>query len=114
MNIEDLRDFCLSIEGAIECTPFDDVTLVFKIYEKMFAVIPLDSERLSISLKCDPEKAIELREHYNCVEAAWHFNKKYWNTIYPNGDMKDDDIQFWIEHSVSEVVKKVPKKLKQK
>ena len=108
MNIEDLREYCLSIEGTEECLPFDDVTLVYKVMGKMFALIPLDRDLLSISVKCDPEKAIELRERYAAVEAAYHFNKKYWNTIYPNQDMDDKEIKKWIRHSVGEIIKKLP------
>ena len=110
MNVEELHKYCLSIKGASESFPFDDVSLVLKVLDKMFALIPLDNPELSISLKCDPEKAIELRERYASVEPAYHFNKKYWNTIYPNGDMNDEDVKFWIRHSVDEVVKKLPKK----
>ena len=110
MNIEELREFCLSIKGAFECLPFDEYSLVFKVLDKMFALLPLDRDRLCISIKCDPEKAIELRERYNAVEPAWHFNKKYWNTIYLNNDMDDEEVKKWIQHSVDEVVKKLPKK----
>ena len=109
MNIEELREYCLSLKGATEGFPFDDVNLVLKVESKMFALIPLDNPGLQISLKCDPEKAIELREKYPCVEAAYHFNKKYWNTIYPNREMKDEDVKSWIRHSVDEVIKKLPK-----
>ena len=109
MHIEELREYCLSLKGACEGFPFDDVTLVFKVLKKMFAVIPLDNPELCISLKCDPEKAIELREKYACVEPAWHFNKKYWNTIYVNRRMSDEDVKFWIRHSIDEVLKKLPK-----
>lgn len=108
MNIEELREYCLSIEGTEECLPFDDVTLVYKVMGKMFALIPLDRDLLSISVKCDPEKAIELRERYAAVEAAYHFNKKYWNTIYPNQDMDDKEIKKWIRHSVGEIIRKLP------
>ena len=108
MNIEELREYCLSIEGTEECLPFDDVTLVYKVMGKMFALIPLDRDLLSISVKCDPEKAIELRERYAAVEAAYHFNKKYWNTIYPNQDMDDKEIKKWIRHSVDEIIRKLP------
>lgn len=76
----------------------------------MFALIPLDAESLYIALKCDPERAIELRERYSSVEGAYHFNKKYWNMIYMDRDMSDEDIKFWIRHSVEEVLKKLPKK----
>jgi len=111
MNIEELRDYCLSLKGAGESFPFDDVSLVFKVLNKMFALIPIDEPELSIALKCDPEKAIELREKYSCVEAAYHFHKKYWNTIYLNRQMSDETVKFWIRHSVDEVLKKLPKQV---
>ena len=76
---------------------------------KMYALIPLDTEICSISVKCNPEKAIELREHYQAVEEAWHFNKKYWNKLLPNKDMDDAEIKCWILHSVDEVISKLPK-----
>jgi len=108
MNIEELREYCLSIKGVEECLPFDDVSLVFKVMGKMFALLPLESDLLSISVKCDPDIAIELRDRYDAVEGAYHFNKKYWNTLYPNRDMDDKDIKKWIRHSVDEVFKKLP------
>ena len=111
MHIEELREYCLSLKGAGESFPFDDVSLVFKVMNKMFALIPIDATELNISLKCDPEKAIELREKYSCVEPAWHFHKKYWNTIYLNRKMSDEDVKFWIRHSVDEVIKKLPKQV---
>lgn len=110
MNIEQLYDYCLSIPGAEATTPFDDVTLVMKVCGKMFALIPLDAERLSISLKCDSETAIELRERYASVVGAYHFNKKYWNTVFVNGDLPDEELKKWIRHSVDEVLKKLTKK----
>ncbi|MDD4922870.1 MAG: MmcQ/YjbR family DNA-binding protein, partial [Bacteroidales bacterium] len=88
----------------------DDVTMVYKVMGKMFALIPLDSEWLSVSVKCDPENAIELRERFSAVEGAHHFNKHYWNTLYPNQDMDDQEIKIWILHSVEEVIKKLPQK----
>ena len=109
MHIEELRDFCLSLKGVSESFPFDDVSLVFKVLNKMFALIPIDEPELSIALKCDPEKAIELREKYSCVKPAYHFHKKYWNTIYLNRQMNDETVKFWIRHSVDEVLKKLPK-----
>jgi len=110
MNIDELRDYCLSMKGATENMPFEDDYLVFKVLGKWFAVIPLNDPELKISVKCDPDEAIELRERYFCVEAAWHFNKKYWNSIVINSDMDDKTVKHWIKHSVDEVVKKLPKK----
>jgi len=110
MNVEELHEYCLSIKGATDGFPFDDVSLVIKVLGKMFALIPLDNPALQIALKCDPEQAVELRERYACVEPAYHFNKKYWNTIYLNREMPDEDVKKWIHHSVDEVVKKLPKR----
>ncbi|MDR1683378.1 MAG: MmcQ/YjbR family DNA-binding protein [Candidatus Symbiothrix sp.] len=112
MNLEQLHDFCLSIPGATESFPFDEVSLVMKVKNKMFALIPLDEAKVQIAVKCDPEAAIELREHYSAVVPAYHFNKKYWNTIYLNRDMRDEEVEKWIRHSVGEVIKKLPKKIR--
>lgn len=110
MNIEDIFYYCLSIKGAEATTPFDEVTVVMKVMGKMFALIPTDSERLCISLKCDPDEAILLREKYSCVEPAFHMNKTYWNTIYITNEMPAEEVKKWIRHSVDEVIKKLPKK----
>jgi predicted DNA-binding protein (MmcQ/YjbR family) len=111
MNIEELREFCLSVKGATESMPFGDDSLVIKVLDKMFALIPLDIPQLSIALKCDPELAVELRERYISVEPAYHFNKKYWNSISFGRDMNDEEIKKWILHSRDEVLKKLPKKV---
>lgn len=110
MNVEELYEYCLTIKDAEATMPFDDVTMVMKVRGKMFALIPLDAERLCISLKCDPEAALRLREKYNCVEGAYHMNKTYWNCIYMTGEMPDNEIKEWIHHSVDEVIKKLSKK----
>ncbi len=112
MNIEELHEYCLSIKKATEDMPFEDAHLVFRVLNKWFAVTDLDEPELKIALKCDPNKAVELREQYRCVEPAWHFNKKYWNTITLNQDMNDETVKFWIQHSVEEVIKKLPKKIR--
>ncbi len=110
MNIEELRKYCLSLKDATEDMPFEDEYLIFRIFDKWFAVIPLNDPELKISAKCDPAKAVDLRERYHSVEAAWHFNKKYWNSITLNSDMDDETVKYWIRHSIEEVVKKLPKK----
>ena len=110
MDIEALYDYCLSVKGAEATTPFDEVTIVMKVMGKMFALIPTDEERFSISLKCDPEKALQLREEYTGVEGAFHMNKTYWNRIWLDGDMGDDELKRWIDHSVEQVIRKLPKK----
>lgn len=112
MDIQELFDYCMSVPGAEATTPFDEVTIVMKVAGKMFALIPTDHERFSVTLKCDPEKAAILRETYFSVESAFHMNKTYWNTIWLDGDMPDNEIKKWIDHSVEEVVKKLSKKSK--
>ncbi|MDR0833443.1 MAG: MmcQ/YjbR family DNA-binding protein [Candidatus Symbiothrix sp.] len=112
MNIEQLHEYCMTLKGATESFPFDEESLVLKVAGRMFALIPLERPDWQITVKCDPEKAIELRDHYAAVEPAWHFNKTYWNTIYLNRDMNDDTVKEWIRHSVDEVIKKLPKRVR--
>ena len=81
MNIEEVREYCLSLKNTIECFPFDEVSLVFKVENKMFLLLPLDAEEPHVSLKCSTDYVEELREHYTAVEPAYHFNKKYWNKV---------------------------------
>lgn len=111
MDIEQVREFCLSIKGAEECFPFDETILVFKVMGKMFAFMSLDrkAEGFMMNLKCDPEYAIQLREQYEYVIPGFHSNKKYWNSVYFERVKSDNDLKKWIEHSVDEVIKKLPK-----
>lgn len=104
MNIESIREYCLNLKGTTEDFPFDDVSLVLKVQGKMYALIPLDVEEPSISLKCDPEKAIELREHYPAVTPAYHFNKKHWNTVKIDDTITKTLLLEWINHSYDLVV----------
>lgn len=112
MNIEEVREYCLSIKGAEECFPFDETTIVFKVMGKMFAYMGLEYREGGhmISLKCDPEKAMELREKYSSVIPGFHSNKKYWNSVLFEKDVPDDELKSWIKHSVDEVIKKLSKK----
>ncbi len=109
MNIEELREYCLSLPEVTEDFPFDELTLVFKVCGKMFTLTTIDEHPLSINLKCEPELAIELREKYECVTPGYHMNKRLWNTIELNGEMKEPEVKAWINHSYVEVVKKLPK-----
>lgn len=88
--------------------PFGENTLVFKVMDKMFALTNLEGD-LSINLKCDPEKAIELREHFPAVQPGYHMNKKHWNTVYIDGSIDDVRIREWIDHSYDLVVLSLPK-----
>jgi predicted DNA-binding protein (MmcQ/YjbR family) len=112
MNIEEIREYCLSKKASSECLPFDESTLVFKVLDKMFALINLDGE-LRINLKCDPEKAVELREYYSCVIPGFHMNKKYWNSVLLDSSVPDNLLIEWIDHSYDEVVKKMSRKFRE-
>ncbi|WP_339738877.1 MmcQ/YjbR family DNA-binding protein [uncultured Sunxiuqinia sp.] len=109
MNIEELRTWCISKKGVSEDFPFDETTLVFKVMGKMFALTDLEGD-LSINLKCDPEKAVELRELYPSVMPGYHMNKRHWNTILLDGSVPDQLIRQWIDHSYAMVVEKLTKK----
>ncbi len=112
MNIEELREYCLSKKGTTEEFPFDDVTLVFKVSGKLFALTSLDKAH-SVNLKCDPERAIELRETYDAIKPGWHMNKKHWNTVEMDGSLKPELIISLIDHSYDLVVSKLTKKQKE-
>lgn len=111
MNIEIFREHCIKKEGVTEEFPFGENTLVFKVSGKMFALTDVDLFT-SINLKCDPEKAVLLREHYNAVQPGYHMNKKHWNTIVMDGTIPDPLIFQWIDHSYDLVFESLP--LKQK
>ena len=110
MNIESLRDFCLSKPGAEETLPFGPDTLVFKVSGKAFLLVGLDAEDLRVKVKCDPDKALELREEYPCVLPGFHMNKKHWNTIVVDGSVSNALLKEWIDHSYSLVAPKPKKK----
>lgn len=105
MNIEILREYCISKEGAEETFPFGEDTLVFKKDGKIFALANLDGEP-TVNLKCDPAYALELRELHPCVIPGYHMNKKHWNTIILDGSVPDKEIFGWIDHSFELVSKK--------
>lgn len=110
MDIEDIRNFCLSKPCTEETLPFDNDTLVFKVMGKMFALISI-SEADTINLKCEPEYAAELRESHADIVPGWHMNKKYWNTVSLHTGLERDFIISLIEHSYDQVVAGMPKKM---
>lgn len=117
MQIDELRDYCMSKKGVTEEFPFDEVTLVFKVMGKMFCLAGLERwERgePAINLKCDPEKAIELREQYDgSVIGGYHSNKKHWNTIFTDKDMHTHELKKWIDHSYDLVAAKLTRAQKE-
>ena len=106
MNIEEIRKYCIAKPGVTESFPFNDTALVFKAAGKMFAVLDLSDDGRGISLKCDPELAIELREQHPGITPAWHFNKKHWNAILLDGSIPDKEVFAWIDHSYELIVGK--------
>ena len=99
MNIETLREYCLSKPGSEETLPFGPDTLVYKVGGKAFLLTGLDSEEFRFNVKCDPDKAIELREEFPCVLPGWHMNKKHWNTIVVDGSVNNKQLKEWIDWS---------------
>lgn len=114
MNIEELRDYCISKKGVEETLPFGPDTLVFKVLGKVFLIVGLDSNPIEFNVKCDPEKAIELREQHDCVKSGYHMNKKHWNTIIVDGSVTIKLLQSWIDDSYILVAKGLTKVEQQK
>jgi predicted DNA-binding protein (MmcQ/YjbR family) len=112
MNIEELRTYCLSLKGVTEEFPFDESTLVFKVMGKMFCLTNLEGD-LSVSLKNEPERNIELREEYQAIKSGYHMNKVHWNTISIDGSIPDDVIKNLIDESYDLVVMKLKKQEQQ-
>ena len=111
MHIDEVREFCISQKGVTEGFPFDDTTLVFKVMGKIFALLTLAGE-LRINLKCDPEKAIELREQHEFIIPGYHMNKKHWNTIFLNSCNDDKLLKDLIINSYDLVVQSLTRKLR--
>ncbi len=113
MNYEDLRDYCMSLKGVTESFPFDEFSLVMKVQGKMFALLPLDNPETQIALKCDPERAIALREEFEAITPAYHFNKKHWNSVFVHPQISREFMCELIRHSYNLVVAGLPKTLKE-
>jgi len=103
LNILDYRNFCISFPGVTEEFPFDDKTLVFKVMGKMFTACDVDDFN-SINVKCNPQKALLLREEHAEVKPGYHMNKRHWNTIEMDGQLPDELISEWIRDSYHLVV----------
>ena len=112
MNIESLREYCLSKPGAEETLPFGPDTLVYKVRDKVFLLTGLDDDGFRFNVKCDPDKAIELREEFPCVLPGYHMNKKHWNTIVVDGSVSSKQLKEWIDHSYGLVTASLPREKK--
>ena len=110
MNIEELREYCLSKKGVEESMPFGPDALVLKVMGKVFLITVLEERPLQFNVKCDPEKVIELREQYSCVIPGYHMNKKHWNTVIADGSVTDVQLKKWITDSYLLVISGLTKK----
>lgn len=111
MNIEEIRLYCLSLPMTSEDMPFGDEHLILRVCGKIFACIGLERPDYFV-LKCDADYALDLRDRYPEIEPAWHWNKRYWNQHSLRGSLTSDFLKSLIRHSYSEVVKKLPRKIK--
>jgi len=110
LNIETFRSYCLGKKGVTEEFPFDENTLVFKVMGKMFALTDLENFE-SVNLKCDPDKAVQLREEFPAVLPGYHMSKKHWNTVLMDGRIPDKLIKTWIDDSYNLVTASLSKQL---
>lgn len=115
MFIDEFRDFCISFPNTSESLPFGPDTLVFKVHNKMFALIALDDTPYRANLKCKPDLAIELREDFpDAVFPGYHMNKQHWNTIIPeHNSLTRNQVQSWIQDSYNLVFSSLPKKIRE-
>ncbi len=112
MNIEQFREYCLSKKGVEETFPFGEDTLVFKVMGKMFALTGLETHPASANLKCDPERAIELREEFDgLIRPGFHMSKVHWNTVELERNIPHELLTELIDHSYALVVNSLTKKL---
>ena len=113
MDASELRAWCLQHGGAIEDFPFGLETSVFKVAGKMFALSALDGAPLSVSVKCEPELAVELRRTYPAIRPGYHLNKRHWNTIALDGSLPDQLVRDLVEDSYDLVVSALPKRVRE-
>ena len=106
MNVEELREYVLQKPGVTEGFPFGEDTLVFKVKDKVFLLIGLDASPLQFNVKCDPDKAIELREEFpGAILPGYHMNKKHWNTVIVEGTLSKKLLKEMVDHSYTLVAK---------
>lgn len=110
MDIETLREYCLAKKAVTEDFPFGEDTLVFRVMNKIFLLVSLSSNPLQFNAKCDPGKAIELREQYDAIIPGYHMNKQHWNTVIMDGRLSNTLITEIINDSYNLIVKSLSKK----
>ena len=114
MHVEDLRAYLLAKPGATEELPFGPQALVYKVMGKMFALVAWDESPVYVSLKCEPDRALELRAVFSAVRGAYHFNKKHWNMVFFDGSVPEPELLAMIDDSYDLVVRGLPKTKREK
>jgi predicted DNA-binding protein (MmcQ/YjbR family) len=112
MDLYDLRSHCLSKPGAVEGHPFGPGVLVMKVGGKIFAIVAEEADPLEVSLKCEPEIALVLRDAYDAVRPGYHLNKRHWNTVTLDGSVEDRQLHDWIDDSYDLVVDGLPRRIR--
>jgi predicted DNA-binding protein (MmcQ/YjbR family) len=113
MDPSELRAWCLQQPGAIEEFPFSPGTSVFKVAGKIFALSALDRTPLEVSVKCEPDLAVRLRESYTCIRPGYHLNKRHWNTVTLDGELADQLVRDLVEDSYDLVVSALPRRVRE-
>jgi predicted DNA-binding protein (MmcQ/YjbR family) len=113
MSLEEISEFATELAGVVEEQPFGPDVDVLKVGGKIFAILSPESSPEAISLKCDPDLAIELRLRYVSVIPGYHLNKRHWNTVHLDGTIPDDEILRMVTHSYEQVVAGLPKSVRQ-
>lgn len=113
MNIEEFREYCLSKKASSEDFPFGPETLVLRVGGKIFAITGLNSEKFTVNLKCEPDRAIELREQHPEVQPGWHMNKAHWNTVDFEGGLDGRLLRELIDHSYELVAQSLKKTVRE-
>ncbi len=114
MNIEEVREFCLSLSGVTEDSPYGPDMIVFRIEGKIFLHLPLEYADPRICIKLPPEKGVDLRERYSAIRGAFHLNKTHWNEILIEHTFSREQLEAWIVESYQIVFNKLPKRLRDK
>lgn len=112
MNHDIIREYCLQKKATTFDFPFDEEVMACRVAGKIFVLMSILEFPVTINVKCDPEKAIDLRERYEAVKPGYHQNKKHWNTVTCDGSLTDSDIFSFIDHSYEMVLQSIPKKLR--
>ncbi len=112
MHMEQLREFLLSFPAVTEEEPFGPEVVVYKVLGKMFALVDYDSVPPTMNLKCEPDRALDLRDDYEAIRPGYHMNKRHWNTLDLNGSIPSQLVSELIRHSYALVVESLPRRLR--